>query len=539
MGGVMNPMLPRPVVEDKRCPSIAGADTCNPVPFRLVYPSMLMERSKENYPPFPGNLGGLLDDCKERHPERNGIGTPMQMFTFAEYHDRVCRLAHGLRAFGLQQNDRVVLSSLDPAGYAAISLAVFRIGAVLVPVNPRMGPYELAHIISETRPSLVICNRMKMPTFLNAFDLIPGLTPPDLMTIDEKAPSTPFIEELDASEALLHCEKMVPDETAMIVYTAAMDGYPLGAKLTHGSLFYDSVAFARKSFRENGADSEIVFSLLPLFHSYGFTNGFLVALTGGVTCLLLGTSMRGRTVVGLMENYRPTQIISVPAIFYALVKPLSERPDSCSSLRNLTSGGIKISKRLLNVYKERFGLIISEGYGLTEASPVVTWNGLDRPPKFGTVGPPLSCCQVKIVDDKGQKLSPGEVGEVLIRGSNLFSGYLNRPEHTREAFMDGWFRTGDLGRVDDEDYLTLTGLKKDMINVFGLKAYPKEIERLLGNHPDVASARIWGEWHQRYGDIVAGEIFLKPGRITTERAFFDWCRHHISPYKIPRKIRIH
>jgi len=500
---------------------------------------MLVERSKENDSLFPDNLCALLDDCKERHPERNGIGTPDQMLTFAQYHDRVCRLAHGLKEIGLERNDRVVLSSLDPAGYATISLAVFRIGAVLVPVNPRIGQYELAHIISGTRPKLVVCNRSTIPTILNAFDLIQDLGSPSLMTIDEKAPFTPFVEELDVSAPFRRCEKVAADETAMIVYTAAMDGYPLGAELTHGSLYHDSVAFARKSFKENDADSEILFSLLPLFHTYGFTNGFLVPLAGCVTCLLLGTSMRGRTVVHHMEHYRPTQIISVPAIFHALVKALSERPDFCSGLRNLTSGGIKISKRLLNLYKEKLGLIISEGYGLTEASPVVTWNGLDRPPKFGTVGPPLSCCQVKIVDEKGHELPRGEVGEVLVSGSNLFSGYLNQPEHTRKAFMGDWFRTGDLGRLDDEDYLTLTGLKKDMINVFGLKAYPKEIERLLGNHPDIASSRIWGEWHQRYGDIVAGEVFLKPGRIMTERAFFDWCRKNVSPYKIPRKIRIH
>jgi len=447
-------------------------------------------------------------------------------------------LAHGLRTFGLKRDDRVLLSSLDPAGYADISLAVFRLGAVLVPVNPRMGPYELAHIISETAPRLVACNCRTVPMLLNAYELIQGPGSASFITIDEKASSIPFIEELDGSKALVRCEEMAPDETAMIVYTAAMDGYPLGAELTHGSLFSDSVAFARQSFREDDAESEVLFSLLPLFHTYGFTNGFLVPLAGGVTCLLLGTSMRGRTVVGLMEDYRPTQMISVPAIFHALVKPLSERPGFYRGLRNLTSGGIRISMRLLKLYKEKLGLIISEGYGLTETSPVITWNGLDRPPKFGTVGPPLSCCEVKIGDAHGEELPPGEEGEVLVRGSNLFSGYLNRPEQSQNAFVNGWFKTGDIGRLDDEDYLTLTGLKKDMINVFGLKAYPKEIERLLGNHPDIASARIWGEWHQRYGDIVAGEIFLKPGRIMTERVFFDWCRHHISPYKIPRKIRI-
>ena len=499
---------------------------------------MLKIPSKENCRQFPGNLGALLDYSKERYPERDGIGIPGEMFTFGEYHEKVCRLVHGLRKIGLKRNDRVILSSLDPSGYAAVSLAVLRIGAILVPVNPRMGPYELAHIVSETCPQFFICNRDKITAAIKAYEFNQGLIPPSFITIDKKAPSTIFLEELNFSRATPHWEKMATNETAMIVYTAAMDGYPLGAELTHGSLFYDSVSFAEKSFRKNDTGSEILFSLLPLFHTYGFTNGFLVPLVGGVTCLLLGTSIRGRTVVGLMKDYRPTQIISIPAIFHALVKPLSELPEFCSLLRNLTSGGIRIPKRLLNIYKEELGLIISEGYGLTEASPVVTWNGLDRPPKFGTVGPPLSCCQVKIVDDTGKKLPPGQEGEVLVKGSNVFAGYLKKPEHTQNAFVNGWFKTGDLGHVDKENYLTLTGLKKDMINVFGLKAYPKEIERLLLYHPEIESARIYREWHKKYGDIVAGEISLKPGSTMNQQRFFHWCRKNISPYKIPRKIRI-
>ena len=494
--------------------------------------------SEENCHPFPGNLGALLDYSKKRYPRRDGIGIPGEMFTFAQYHEKVCRLVHGLRKIGLKRDDRVILSSLDPSGYAAISLAVFRIGAILVPVNPRIGPYELVHIISETCPRLFICNQDKLATAVKAYEFSQGLVPPSFITIDKKSSSTVFMKELDFSRAATHWEKMADDETAMIVYTAAMDGYPLGAELTHGSLFYDSVSFAEKSFRKNDSGSEILFSLLPLFHTYGFTNGFLVPLVGGVTCLLLGTSVRSKTVVGLMKDYRPTQIISIPAIFHALVKPLSEQPDVCSRLRNLTSGGIKIPTNLLESYQNILELTISEGYGLTEASPVVTWNGLDRPPKFGTVGPPLSCCEIKIVDDTGKQLPPGQEGEVLVKGSNIFSGYLKKPEHTKNAFVNGWFKTGDLGHADKDNYLTLTGLKKDMINAFGLKAYPKEIERLLLYHPEIESALIYREWHEKYGDIVAGEISLKPGSTMNKQGFFYWCRKNISPYKIPRKIRI-
>lgn len=239
-----------------------------------------------------------------------------------------------------------------------------------------------------------------------------------------------------------------------------------------------------------------------------------------------------------METYQATHIFSVPAIFFSIMKSLSEKPNLCSRLNNLTSGGIGIPMKLLERYQTQLGVTISEGYGLTEASPVVTWNGSNRPPKFGTVGYPLACCQVKVVDDAGNELPPGHEGEVMVRGLNLFSGYLNQPEYTQNAFIDDWFKTGDLGHLDSEHYLTLTGLKKDMINILGLKVYSKEVERILLYHPDIRSARIWEEWDEKFGNIVAGEVSLKPGRAMSPRDLQNWCRDNISPYKIPRRITI-
>jgi len=252
----------------------------------------------------------------------------------------------------------------------------------------------------------------------------------------------------------------------------------------------------------------------------------------------LNTSLGGSKIVNIIDSYQVTQIISVPAILFSIMKPLSEKPNLCSRLRNIASGGISISMKLLKKYQDQLGLTINEGYGLTEASPAVTWNRIERPPKFGTAGYPLACCQVKIVDDMGKELPPGHEGEVLVRGLNIFTRYLNQPKHTQNAFINDWFKTGDLGHLDNENYLTLTGLKKDMINIFGLKVYPKEVERILLYHPDIQSVRIWGDWHQKYGNIVACEVSPKSGRTMSEKDFRSWCIQNISPYKIPRKIII-
>jgi long-chain acyl-CoA synthetase len=488
---------------------------------------------------YPGNLGGLLDRVIERGPSRVGIAVPDHVLTFSTYYDQVCRTVHGLKNIGLERNDRVLFISHNCLNYAFISLAVFRIGAVLVPLNPRIRHYEMAHIASETRPKFIICERNNIPTAMRAFELLEEHQLPRIITIDQRDPSAIFLGDLDLTRGESLCEPMEPDATAMVVYTAAMDGYPLGAKLTHASVFYDAAFVADVLYGEGDPGPEVAGSILPLFHTYGFAAAILTPLAGGVTSLLLNTSMGGRRLVDVMEAYHVTQIFSVPAIFFSILKPLSAHPGFLSRLKNLTSGGIGMPMRLLEKYRDQLGLTISEGYGLTEASPVVTWNRINQPPKFGTVGYPLACCQVKIVDDKGKELPPGHKGEVLVRGLNLFSGYLDQEEHTRKAFFNGWLRTGDLGSLDEENYLTLTGLKKDMINIFGLKVYPKEVERILLHHPDIKSARIWGEWDEKYGNVVASEIVLKPGRGMSISDLQNWCRYNISLYKVPRKIRIH
>lgn len=488
---------------------------------------------------YPGNLGGLLDRTVELYPGRNGIAVPDTILTFREYYDRVCRMVHGLRKAGLEQNDKVLFISQNSLNYGFISLAVFRIGAVLVPLNPRIRHYETAHIASETRPKFILCERNNIPTVVRAYKLLEDYQLPRIVTIDERDPSAIFLGDIDLTRREPRCEPMEPEATAMVVYTASKDGYPLGAKLTHASVFYDT-AFVRDAvYDPDDTEHEVTGSILPLFHTYGFTAGLLAPLAGGVTSLLLNTSMGGRKIVDVIEAYLVTQILSVPAIFFSILKPLSGKPAFCSRLKNVVSGGIAISLELLERYKKQLGLSINEGYGITEASPVVTWNLIDRPPKFGTVGYPLACCEVKVVDDNGEELTAGHKGEVLVRGINLFSGYLDKEECTREAFVDGWFRTGDLGYLDEENYLTLTGLKKDMVNIFGLKVYPGEVERILLNHPDIESARIWGEWDEKYGNLVACEISMRPGQGMTVDEFLRWCRHNISPYKIPRKVRIH
>jgi len=279
---------------------------------------------------FPGNLGGLLDRAVELYPERYGIAVPDTILTFREYYDQVCRLVHGLKKWGLEPNDKVLFLSENSLYYAYLSLSVFRIGAVLVPLNPRMRQYEMAHIASETRPKLILCERAHIPTVLQAYELLEGCPLPCIMTIDDREASAIFIGDLDRTKRETRYEPMDPEAASMIAYTAPKDGYPLGAELSHASVFYDA-AFVRDAvYDPRDSEGEVTATALPLFHTYGFTTGLLAPLAGGVTALLLNTSMGGRKIVEVMESYQATQILSVPAIFFSVLKHLSKKPAFCS-----------------------------------------------------------------------------------------------------------------------------------------------------------------------------------------------------------------
>jgi len=489
--------------------------------------------------PYPGNLSLLVDRAASLFPHRAAIGDAETVLTFAAYYDRVCRMTKGLIDLGVRRGDRVLLLSHNSLGFALIAHAVFRVGAVLVPVNPGIRPLELSHIVTETCPRFAFAEARSLPRFFKTYKLIPTQLIPTLVTIEEQVPLTIHLSEMDAAEPSHHCEHMDPSELAMIVYTAAMDGYALGAQLTHGSVFYDTVCSADICFDMSDTSEEVAVCVLPLYHAHGFTSGFLVPLAGCVPTYPIDAFRETAEILQLMDLRKVTQMASVPAVYEGLLRPLASRPDICARLTNLTTGGAKTPIPLMERYRDLLGVHLFEGYGLTEASPVVTWNPSNRPPRIGSAGLPLPCCEVKIVDDQGRRLPPGTEGEVLIRGLNLFSGYYLQPEKTSRVLdAEGWFRTGDIGTIDEDNYLTWKGLKKEMINIFGLKVYPREVERLLMTNPDVAQIRVYGEDHERYGAIVSCDVWSKPGRKIEERSFRKWCRQTVSSYKIPRQINV-
>lgn len=488
---------------------------------------------------YPGNLSLLLDRAAGLYPDRNGIGFGDSVLSFREYHDRACRLTCNLKDLGIDRGDRVLLLSRNSLSFALIAHAVFRLGAVLVPVNPGIRPHELAHIIGETRPRITFAEMRMLPQVDKMRELLPAQSIPKLLTIEEEV--SPVVQRSGAGVAKsdTRCEQMDPDDLAMIVYTAAMEGYALGAELTHGSLFHDAVCSADACFDMSDTSHEAALCLLPLYHCHGFTSGFFVPLAGAVPTYPIDPYQKAEEILALMDVHGITMTTSVPTMYATLLRPLADRPDICSRIKTPITGGAKAPVDLIEQYRDKLGVALLEGYGLTEASPVVTWNPTGRPPRIGTTGIPLACSQVKIVDERGAEVPPGIEGEILVRGLNLFKGYYGQPEKTAKVLDDkGWFKTGDLGVLDKDNYLTWRGLKKDMINIYGQKVYPQEVERILLQHPDVERIRVYSVEHDRYGAVVACDLWPKPGKTITERLFRRWSRQMVSSYKIPRRINV-
>ncbi len=487
--------------------------------------------------PFPGNLSALLDRAASLHPDRAAIGFPPELYTCAQFHDRVCRMAGALRRLGVRRGERVLLSARNSYHYACASLAALRIGAIVVPTNPMIRHYELAHIVAETQPRLVLCEAWHLLWVVHAFQES-GTAMPPIVTLDLREECAAFVEDLDFTVPCPVAEPMHPDETALIVYTAAMDGYAMGAMLTHASLFHNAVCCAVGCFGGLDAPAERVASVLPMFHLHGFTSGFLVPLAAGVAAFPLNPFHDLREAVAVLEQHEVTQMASVPAVYHAMARLLAAKPAVCARIRNFTTGGIATPAEVFEEYREQLGITLREGYGLTECSPVVTWCDYAHPVQPGTVGRAVACCQLRIADAHGDPLPAGSEGAICVRGPSVGSGYYQRPDCTARVFRDGWFRTGDLGRLDADGCLTITGLEKEMINVFGLKVYPREVERIIGRHPDIAGVRVFADRHRKEGALVACAVALQPGRSLHEGEFRRWCRHNLSAYKIPRSVHV-
>jgi long-chain acyl-CoA synthetase len=485
------------------------------------------------------NLAECLDLSAEACPDRTAVALDSLRMSYADVAGAACRVANVLREHGIGRGDRVALLLPNTPQFAVIYYGILYAGATVVSLNPLLKPRELTFCFRDAEVKAAFVWKSlgadlgaalpDLPGCRVVFEVEAGFAP------EAPAYGQSFMGAMLQAETAFEVADTRPEDTAVILYTSAMDGRPRGAQLTHFSLFQNAQAITTRVLQYQEGD--VCLAVLPLFHSFGQTTMMNGAFISRSTMVTVPRFDAGK-VIELVEKEEVTLLAMVPTMFHLLLHYRPHEHFSFPSLKFVVSGGAKMSLALAAAFKERFGHTILEGYGLTETSPVAAFNYSVAANRPGSVGPPIWGCRIRILKDDGTPAAPGETGEVVVRGHNLMKGYLNDDEANAKYFRNGWFHTGDLGYMDEDHYLYLTGVKKDMIIRAGMNIYPKELELLLESRPDIREAAVVGLPDEVRGEEVHAFVVAEHGAAPTEKELHGWMKERVAAYKLPRKIEL-
>jgi long-chain acyl-CoA synthetase len=451
--------------------------------------------------------------------------------TFGELRDQVARLRGGLLAQGIARGDRVAILCGNNRYFVISYLATLGIGAVAVPLNPASPAPELREELVVVRPTAVIVG----PAARHAWDAIDRADVPSIRTVvlaEGDAPDHAVqLDELLQSDPAPMVE-VEPDDLAALMFTSGTAGRSRAAMLTHRNLAANIEQGQSAADRTRAGD--VVYGVLPLFHIFGLNVVLGLSLSVGSTVLLVQQFDPATAVQSIVQR-GVTVVPGVPPMWVAF-SHFDELPaDAFASVRLALSGASRLPPAVAQQMHERFGVQVLEGYGLTEASPVVTSSaGAGFRP--GSVGRVLSGQEVRLVGAHGEDVPVGDAGELWVRGDNVFVGYFEDPEATSRVLVDGWLRTGDVGVVDDDGFLYLVNRAKELIIVSGFNVFPAEVEQVLTLHPDVADAVVLGVPHPHDGEAVKAYVVPVAAATVDEDALIEHCRDHLARYKCPSKV---
>jgi long-chain acyl-CoA synthetase len=473
------------------------------------------------------NLAGNLVASARAHPGNIAIRLDETSYSYDKLDDLSRRVATCLAVHGLQPDDRIAIMLPNVMEWAALYYGALRAGAVVVPMNPLLKQREIAYHLLDSGAKVIFAWQ-GCAAEVDVEARKAGIT---AVAVD---PSD-FVGRLMSFEPCDGVADRQPNDTAVILYTSGTTGLPKGAELTHANL--DSNVEVMAATLHVTTD-DVIFGGLPLFHVFGQTCALNVAVRAGATLTQI-TRFDPAEVLDILVRDRVTVLHAVPTMFSALLSRHCSADVDLSALRVCISGGSALPVEVLHAVERTFGCVVLEGYGLSETSPAASFNHLDRPRVPGSIGTPLRGVEMQVVDDRGQAVIDGAVGEIVVRGRNVMKGYWNKPEATAAAItVDGWFHTGDLGRVDENGNYFIVDRKKDMIIRGGYNVYPREIEEVLYEHPDVGEAAVVGVVDDHLGEEIAAAVALKPGASATAEQLRDFVKARVAAYKYPRSVHI-
>src|SRR3954453_11186192 len=470
------------------------------------------------------NLATILTQTAGRFGDRIAVKLDDLELNYALLDEGSARIAGELKARGVKRGDRVGIMLPNVPYFPVAYYGVLRAGGVVVPMNVLLKAREVAFYLEDSGAKLLFA----WHDFGEAAH--EGASRAGAGVIDVKPGE--FEQLVMAAQPDRDVADVADDDTAVILYTSGTTGTPKGAELTHVNLRTNAkISSALGSTDEN----DTILGALPLFHSFGQTCGMNGAVTAGARLSMIPRFDPGKALE-IIQRDKVTIFQGVPTMYVAMLNHPERDSFDTSSLRLCLSGGASMPVEVMRGFEEAFGCVILEGYGLSETSPVASFNHADRERKPGSIGTPIEGVEMKVVDETDADLAHGEVGEIVIRGHNVMKGYWQRADATEETMRGGWFHSGDMAQVDEDGYFFIVDRKKDMIIRGGYNVYPREIEEVLYEHPAVAECAVVGVPDDKMGEEVGAAVVLKEGKDCDADELRDFVKEQVANYKYPRKI---
>ena len=476
--------------------------------------------------PRMSNLADALFQHAAEDPARVAVRAGEASVSYGELRDLVASYAERATAAGVRPGDRVLLVAPTVPEFVVAYYGLHAAGAVLITMNVMATAPEIGYVLDDAEVSLVVAWHESATAASAAADErgVPVWTLGPLSTLPAGGGVDAPVDRAD-------------DETAIIIYTSGTTGRPKGAELGVGGIFA-LVEAARERLAFDPA-TDRAGTALPLFHVYGQLIVLHISISLGAPVSLLHP-FDPRRMLAMIRDHRLTIVSGVPAMWIAMLNAadgLDELPDDLGHLRLASSGGASLPAEVIRAFRERFGVQIREGYGLSETSGWATSTPHDQQPKVGSVGRAVPGMQLEVRDPSGHPVPTGEVGEVWVQGPIVMKGYWNRPEATAETIRDGWLRTGDLGTLDEDGDLRIVDRIKELIIRGGYNVYPREVEEVLYEHPDIVEAAVLGVPDPTYGEEVAAVVVLRPGSELDAETLRTWAKERLSAYKVPHLVQ--
>ncbi len=510
------------------------------------------------------NIGTLLDDAIKRFGEHDSFHYDGKWTTNVELHREAGRLGNLLADLGIRRGDRVILQMLNCPEILAAFNAIYRLGAVAVPLSPLLRPDQASHIFRDCGGKAILTTSVFLDSVGKARQNAPELEHLLVMDRDDIPDTLPYRQRRADYPPELEAVETENEEVAALIYTAGTTGKPKGVMHTHFSLYINSLdvfhslwtnrpvtveqsithvdSKTRQTVQENvrvtGVDRAATsLGVLPLSHSYGIAVMNTSALVGARTVLHPWWDA-GRAMQDI-ERFGIDFMALVPTMYIQMLNHPDFGEYDLSSLKGCVCGSAPLPIEIARRWERQVGIEIREGWGMTESGATTCGQPADRPPKYGSIGKSLcKSNRVTLFNERGEETAPGEKGEIVVKGPTVMKGYWNKPEETAETIKDGWLYTGDIGYKDDDGYIFITDRKKDIIIRGGENVSPREVEEVLFQHPAVAEAGVVGMKDEVYGEEIKAFLVPRAGQQIDAEEVIAFCKQHLPNYKTPKVIRV-